>query len=118
MPFEKGKTPEGAKPFVPGESGNPDGRPLGAKNRSTIARKVLEMKGLLSKERMEALKVQFPEISDTMTVEEIMTIVMAERSIMGDDKAYKAVLDSAYGAPTQEIGHTITEQPLFGKPKE
>ena len=27
MPFEKGITPEGAKPFEPGESGNPNGRP-------------------------------------------------------------------------------------------
>lgn len=27
MPFEPGKTPEGAKPFKAGESGNPAGRP-------------------------------------------------------------------------------------------
>jgi poly-beta-hydroxyalkanoate depolymerase len=27
MPFEKGITPEGAKPFEAGESGNPNGRP-------------------------------------------------------------------------------------------
>ena len=27
MPFKKGVTPPGAKPFVKGESGNPDGRP-------------------------------------------------------------------------------------------
>jgi hypothetical protein len=27
MPFEKGVTPEGAKPFEAGESGNPNGRP-------------------------------------------------------------------------------------------
>ena len=27
MPFESGQTPEGAKPFQPGQSGNPNGRP-------------------------------------------------------------------------------------------
>jgi hypothetical protein len=29
-------------PFVAGQSGNPNGRPKGSKNRSTIARKWLE----------------------------------------------------------------------------
>lgn len=94
------------KPFQPGQSGNPAGKPPGAKNRSTIARKVLEMKGLLSKERMGSLKSKFPDITDNMTVEEIMTIVMAEGAISGDDKAYKAVMDSAYGAPKQEVENT------------
>lgn len=118
MPFEKGKTPEGAKPFVPGESGNPDGRPLGAKNRSTIARKVLEMKALFNADTFEKLQEQFPEITKESTAEEIMTIIQVSNAVSGCDKAYKAVMDSAYGAPTQEIGHTITEQPLFGKSSE
>lgn len=98
---------ENLKPhfFKPGESGNPAGKPPGTKNRSTIARKVLEMRGLLSKERMKELKEKFPEITDSMTVEEIMTIVMAEGAIMGDDKSYKAVMDSAYGAPKQETSN-------------
>lgn len=43
MPFEPGKIPEGAKPFEPGVSGNPDGKPIGTKNRSTIAKKWLEV---------------------------------------------------------------------------
>ena len=100
------KAVDNLKPFKPGESGNPAGKPLGAKNRSTIARKILEMRSILPKDRMEALKVKFPEISDNMTVEEIMTIVMAEGAISGDDKAYKAVMDSAYGAPKSEMGFT------------
>lgn len=91
------------KGFKPGQSGNPDGRPIGAKNRSTIARKVLEMKGLISSQKMNELKSKFPEITDSMTVEEIMTIVMADNAINGDDKAYKAVMDSAYGAPKQDM---------------
>ncbi len=96
------KAIDNLKPFKPGESGNPAGKPIGAKNRSTIARKILEMRSILPKDRMEALKVKFPEIADSMTVEEIMTIVMAEGAISGDDKAYKAVMDSAYGAPKQD----------------
>lgn len=93
-------------PFQPGQSGNPAGKPVGTKNRSTIARKVLEMKGLLPPEKMNQLKVKFPEITNDMSVEEIMTIVMAENAIMGEDKHYKALMDSAYGAPKQELDHT------------
>ena len=37
-----------------------------------------------------------------------MTIVMAEGAMSGDDKSYKAVMDSAYGYPTQEIDTTVT----------
>ena len=116
MPFEKGTTPEGAKPFVPGQSGNPEGRALGTKNRSTIARKILEMTALFKDEALTKLQEQYPEITKQTTVEEMMTIVMASKAITDSDvNAYKALQDSAYGAPTQEIGHTITEQPLFGK---
>lgn len=105
------------KPFQPGEDArrNTEGRPLGTKNRSTIARKILEMRGLLSAERMTALKAKFPDITDKMTVEEIMTIVMADGAIQGDDKAYKAVMDSAYGAPKQEVTGA-DGAPLFPTP--
>jgi hypothetical protein len=98
------------KGFKPGQSGNPDGRAIGSKNRSTIARKILEMRSILPAERMTALKAQFPEITDNMTVEEIMTIVMAEGAMSGDDKSYKAVMDSAYGAPKQEIDSNVSGQ--------
>jgi len=98
------------KGFKPGQSGNPDGRAIGSKNRSTIARKILEMRSILPAERMTALKAQFPEIADNMTVEEIMTIVMAEGAMSGDDKSYKAVMDSAYGAPKQEIDSNVSGQ--------
>jgi len=114
MPFKKGETPEGAKPFVAGQSGNPEGKIPGTKNRSTIARNVLEMSGLLPPDRMAKLKEKFPDVTDKMSVEEIMTIVMADNAINGDDKAYKAVMDSAYGAPKAEIDHTSGGEKITG----
>lgn len=42
MPFKKGETPEGAIPFEKGESGNPNGRPVGAISFVTIANKILD----------------------------------------------------------------------------
>lgn len=35
--------PHDGNKFQPGESGNPDGKPVGTKNRSTIAKKWLEV---------------------------------------------------------------------------
>ena len=98
--------PEAAKEyqFKPGESGNPNGRPKGVKNRSTIARKVLEMKGLLPEKVIDKLKTVFPEIESQMTVEEIMTIVQAGKAIeKGDYYAYSALMDSGYGKPQQTL---------------
>ena len=50
------------------------------------------------------LKKQYPDIEKSMTVEEIATIIQMDKAIKTHDtNAYKAVLDSAYGAPKQEI---------------
>ena len=35
--------PENLKSWEPGQSGNPDGRPVGSKNRSTIAKKWMDV---------------------------------------------------------------------------
>lgn len=95
-------------PFQPGQSGNPAGYKPGVKNRSTIARKILEMKGLFTNERFEQLQKQFPEITKQMTVEEIMTIVQADKAVKEQDtNAYKVIMDSAYGMPKQELDSTI-----------
>lgn len=90
--------------FKPGQSGNPKGYPKGVKNRSTIARKILEMKGLLPDKVIDKLKTVFPEIESQMTVEEIMTIVQAGKAIeKGDYYAYSALMDSGYGKPQQTL---------------
>ena len=39
----EGKNGGTLKPFEQGESGNPNGRPKGSRNRSTIARRWLEV---------------------------------------------------------------------------
>jgi hypothetical protein len=67
-------------PFKKGESGNPAGRPKGAKNRSTMLRELLEL-------NENELKMHLAQIKKAIEKE--------------DTNAYKAVLDSAYGAPKQ-----------------
>lgn len=92
------------KSWQPGESGNPAGKPVGAKNRSTIARKVLEMRGILPTATFEKLKEVYPELTQNMTAEEMATLVQLVNAITkGDTNAYKAIFDSAYGMPKQGV---------------
>ena len=91
--------------FKKGESGNPNGRPKGAKNRSTIARYWLEVN--------QNLKNPLTGESETMSQEDLMTLALIKKAREGDVNAYKALMDSGYGAPIQQVEQTIIEQPLF-----
>lgn len=100
MPFKKGETPIGAKPFVKGQSGNPAGRVKGAKTRATIARKWLEV--------AQTLKNPITNVTESMSQEDIMTLSLIKEAREGNVNAYKALMDSAYGAPKQDIDATVT----------
>lgn len=100
------KREDNLKPaWTKGESGNPSGRPKGSKNRSTIARKWLEVN--------QSLKNPLTGESETMSQEDLMTLALIKKAREGDVSAYKALMDSGYGAPLQQIEQTILEQPLF-----
>jgi hypothetical protein len=88
-----------------GESGNPNGRPKGSRNRSTIARQWLEVN--------QNLKNPLTGENETMSQEDLMTLALIKKARDGDVSAYKALMDSGYGAPLQSIENTIIEQPLF-----
>jgi len=88
-----------------GESGNPNGRPKGSKNRSTIAKYWLEVK--------QNLKNPLTGENQTMSQEDLMTLALIKKARDGDVNAYKALMDSGYGAPIQQIEQTNIEQPLF-----
>lgn len=80
------------------------GRPKGSVSRSTIARKVLGMIGNVPEDVYNQLKLLYPSMERKMTFEEIMTLVQAKKAIIdGDNQSYKLVLDSAFGAPKQEM---------------
>jgi hypothetical protein len=88
-----------------GESGNPKGRPKGSKNRSTIAKYWLEIN--------QKLKNPLTGAEETMSQEDLMTLALIKKAREGDVSAYKALMDSGYGAPIQQVEQTIIEQPLF-----
>jgi hypothetical protein len=88
-----------------GESGNPTGRPKGSKNRSTIARQWLET--------TQKAKNPITGVEEILTQEDLGTLAMVKKMREGDVSAYKELMNSAYGAPLQQIEQTILEQPLF-----
>ncbi len=78
-----------------GESGNPKGRPLGSKNRSTIARYWLDIN--------QTLLNPLTGAEETMSQEDVMTLALIKKAREGNVNAYKALMDSGYGAPLQQI---------------
>jgi hypothetical protein len=88
------------KPFEKGESGNPNGRPKGAKGRATIARYWLEIN--------QKLKNPITGTEETMSQEDLMTLALIKKAREGDVAAYRALMDSGYGSPIQQIEQTQT----------
>jgi len=106
--------PENLTPFSKDYQPERQGRPKGVKNRSTIVRQILEMKGVIPAEAFDKLKGIFPELKNDITVEEIMTIQQVNKAIKkADTNAYSKLMDSAYGLPKQTIDQSITEKPIF-----
>ena len=92
---------ENLKPAQKGEVRNPNGRPKGSLNRSTIARKWLEVN--------QNLKNPLTGENETMSQEDLMTLALIKKAREGDVMAYKALMDSGYGAPLQQIDQSIEQ---------
>jgi len=88
-------------PFKKGQSGNPNGRPKGSLNRSTIAKKWLEV---LSQEELEDGEVKW------LSNEEAMTLSLIKKARNGDVNAYKALMDSAYGTAKDTVDINSNEK--------
>lgn len=89
-----------------GESGNPNGRPKGSKNRSTIAKYWLEME--------QSITNPLTGQNEVVSQEDAMTLALIKKAREGDTNAYKALMDSGYGAPIQQVEQTQTNVDLNG----
>lgn len=95
----KGQTIPGSTPFKKGQSGNPNGRPKGRRNKSTIIKKFLE-----------AVRKQKNPISgelENLQIQEQMVLAQIANALKGDTKAFKELMDGAYGMNTQKIEQDI-----------
>lgn len=121
MPFVEGKSGSPEKVFKEGESGNPSGRPRGARNRSTVVKEMLsivaDMRVIDDKSADELKKYGIESKSD---LENLITAAQVMKAIAGDTKAYQALMDSGYGAPKNQIetsGDTVIRVVHEEKPK-
>jgi Family of unknown function (DUF5681) len=76
-----GRPPASAQ-FKPGQSGNPKGRPKGARNASSMARDALE----------RSVNIKVKQTSRTMTVRKAAYLRLAEKAVTGDIKALDYLL--------------------------
>lgn len=94
--------PHDGKKMQKGQTLNPNGRPKGSRNRSTIARQWLEA--------LEKVKNPLTQQVEELSQEDIMTLALINKARKGDVNAYKALMDSGYGAPIQQTDITTDGQ--------
>jgi glycine cleavage system regulatory protein len=93
--------------FQKGKSGNPNGRPLGARNRKTIYRQIADM-------TLKDLGIDVESIPSTTDAATATAIQMFRRAIIaGDVAAAKEVMDSAFEKVTDKIDLTGDMQHEF-----
>jgi hypothetical protein len=91
---------ENLEPFKKGQSGNPNGRPKGSRNRSTIIREWLEV----------SQKIKNPITGETEELEQqdIMTLALIKKAREGDVSAFRELMDGAHGKVIQQIQQETT----------
>ena len=92
------KNISGLKPIEKGVSGNPNGRPKGTKNRSTLVRQWLEA--------TESIVNPITGEKERLTQQDIMTLAIIKKARKGDVAAYKELMDSAHGKVTDHTDIT------------
>mgnify|MGYP003628155712 FL=1 len=75
-----------------------NGRPKGSLNRATIAKRWLNT--------IENVKNPVTGEDEFLSEEDIITLSIIRKARKGDVQAYKALMDSAYGAPKDTIDIT------------
>ena len=99
----------GNKPFPPGVSGNPNGRPKGLRNRSTIVREWLEA----TYKKVNPITGQ----TETLQIQDHLVISLIGKALKGDVQAFRELFDSGHGKVSELLdvtskGESITQEKL------
>ena len=106
-----GNPPPIEKGFKKGQSGNPNGRPKGLRNRSTVLKEFLEA----------TLKTKNPITGkdEDLTVEQRMALSMiAQVLTKGNVQAWNSIKDDVYGKITDKIESNLTITDLDVTPEQ
>jgi len=87
-----------AKPFKPGQSGNPKGRPKGVPNAATRMKRFLELE-INGKNPITKADEQF-------TVAELMDLKIIAKAMNGDLQAWEKINDRLEGKAKQTTEHS------------
>lgn len=90
----RAKSNANLKPFQPGQSGNPSGRPEGARNRSTVLKELLRT----ICEFTNPLTLR----KETADLETQIMAALAAKARRGDIAAIKEIQDTLYGKVTDK----------------
>ena len=96
--------PENIKPPQIGEVRNPNGKPKGTRNRSTIVREWLEV--------VQRIKNPITNETEELSQADIMTLALISKARKGDVAAFKELMDSGFGKVKD-----VVEQHIEGLPK-
>jgi len=90
-----------------GTTPNPNGRPKGSRNKSTVVRELLSKIADMEKfSPNNAAKLKAMGIETKTDFESLMTAAQLVKAIAGDSRAYEVLMDNGYGKSTQPIDHT------------
>ena len=99
------KPEDNPKPFKKGQSGNPNGRPKGRRNRATIAREWLEVE--------QNVTNPITGQKETLQQQDLITLAQIKAAREGSTQAFNALMDSAYGKIEQTIELTEGKKPTW-----
>lgn len=103
------KFPNPDTQFKPGQSGNPQGRAPGTKNRATILNRLCELQA----DSIPALKKLMKEgaLPKGITVEEAINYALVREAAKGDISAIREMQDTVHGklVDKTEVGLSFTQ---------
>jgi hypothetical protein len=91
--------------FKPGQSGNPNGRPKGQKNASTLLREILN----------EKVTIQENGCKRSITKQEVAIIRLVNDAMRGDHRAQSKVMSLSIGLETLEAENQKQKQSILPK---